>query len=33
MATVCREFLQGVWLGCRILIPTVATLATLAILH
>lgn len=33
MATICREFFQGVWLGCRILIPTVACLFLLLALR
>jgi hypothetical protein len=33
MTTICREFFQGVKLGCRIVIPAVAALFVLAVLR
>lgn len=33
MAAIYHEFFQGVWLGCRILIPTVAAVFLLLALR
>jgi hypothetical protein len=33
VSTICREFLQGVQIGLRIVVPAVAALLTLAVLR